>query len=156
MSCDPLPWQGCARLASGVRVRRTWWGWGWTVDWQTVLVLALVGGALVAPVAAAVTSLWPSRATRWAALACLTMVAAAVALVGTLWWSEASREPPPGSSDEFVEYGDDSGVVIFMSAAIIFAGLVNLGGWAVANARAPEPSDHRRPPPRPTVGGSRS
>jgi hypothetical protein len=123
------------------------------VDWQTAVMLALVAGVLVAPVAAAVTSLWPSRATRWAARACLTMVVVAVALVGTLWWSEATREPPPASDDEFVEYGDDSGVVIFMLAAIISAGLLNLGGWAVANARAPEPSAQRRPPPGSTAGG---
>jgi hypothetical protein len=40
-----------------------------------------------------------------------------------------------------------------MSAAIIFAGLLNLGGWAVANARSPESSGQRRPPPRLTAVG---
>jgi hypothetical protein len=125
------------------------------VDWQVVLLLALVGGAVAAPLAAAITSLWPSRATRWAARACLTMVVLAVMLVGALWWEEASREPPERHDDEFVEYGDDSGVMIAMSAAVIAAGSVNLVGWVVANARTPMRRNRLPPHPTPATGSGR-
>jgi hypothetical protein len=121
------------------------------VDWGFALLLALIGGAVVAPLAAAVTSVWPSRATRWAARACLTMMVVAVALLGALLVEH--RLAGGGDRDEsgeFIERGDDSGVVIFMSAAVIAAGLVNLVGWRVANARTPMRRDGLPPPPTST------
>ncbi len=111
-----------------------------------MLLLAFV----IAPVAAAITSLWPSPATRWVARACLTLAVLAVVLVGTLWWTEASREPPEGHGDESMQYGDDSGVIIAMSAVGIALGLVNFIGGAVAYARTPTRDDRLRPPPTPT------
>jgi hypothetical protein len=54
------------------------------VDWGIVPLFALIVGAVVAPLAAVVTSVWPSRATRWAERACLTMVVVAVVLLGAL------------------------------------------------------------------------
>jgi formate hydrogenlyase subunit 3/multisubunit Na+/H+ antiporter MnhD subunit len=116
------------------------------VDWEVMLLLTF----LIAPVAAAISSLWPSPATRWVARACLTLVVLAVVLVGTLWWAEASREPPERHEDEFVEYGDDSGVIIAMSAVGIALGLVNFIGWAVAHARTPTRGDRLPPPPAAT------
>jgi hypothetical protein len=124
------------------------------VDWGIVLLLVLIGGAIVAPVAAAVTSLWPSGATRWAARACLMMVLLAVVLLAVMWVEH--RLTGGGyydESGEFIERGDDSGVIIFMSAAVLAAGLVNLVGWIVANARTPGQCDRPRPS---STSGSRS
>jgi hypothetical protein len=119
------------------------------VDWGIVLLFALICGAVVAPLAAAITSAWPSRATRWAARACLTMMVIAVVLLGALLVEHRlGGGSDRDESGEFIERGDDSGVVIVMSAAVIAAGLVNLVGWRVANARTPMRRDEL--PPRPT------
>jgi hypothetical protein len=123
------------------------------VDWGIVLLLILIGGAIVAPLAAAVTSLWPSGATPWAARACLMMVLLAVVLLAVMWVEHSLTGGGYYESGEFIERGDDSGVIIFMSAAVIAAGLVNLAGWIVANARTPGQSDRPRPS---STSGSRS
>jgi hypothetical protein len=115
------------------------------VGWGIVLLLVLIGGAIVAPLAAAVTSLWPSGATRWAARACLMMVLLAVVLLAAMWVEHSLTGGGCYESGEFIERGDDSGVIIFMSAAVIAIGLVNLTGWIVANARTPGQSDRPRP-----------
>jgi hypothetical protein len=54
-------------------------------------------------------------------------------------------------SGEYVDQGDDSGVVIAMSAVVIAIGLANLAGWAVANARTRTHRD-RLPPPTAASG----
>jgi hypothetical protein len=127
------------------------------VDWGIVVLLALIGGAVAAPLAAAVTSVWPSRATRWAARACLTMVVVAVVLLAASLVEHrlAGGGGYRDESGEYIERGDDSGVVIFMSAAVVAAGLVNLVGWRVANARTPMRRD-RPPPPPPSTPASGS
>jgi hypothetical protein len=124
---------------------------GGLLDWEIVLLL----GAVLAPLAAAVTAVWPSRATRWAARACLTMVALAVLLLPALRVedNQANRGYDDADSGEYVDQGDDSGVVIAMSAVVIAIGLANLAGWAVANART---RTHRaRLPPPPTAASGR-
>jgi hypothetical protein len=97
------------------------------VEWEVVLLLALVG----APLTAALTSVWPSRATRWAGRVCLMMVGAVIVIIGSLWWDAMSRRSP-------LQHGDDSAVVLSMSA-VLLVGAINLVGWAVAHARAPRP-----------------
>jgi type VI protein secretion system component VasK len=117
----------------------------------------LLLGAVLAPLAAAVTAVWPSRATRWAARACLTMVALAVVLLAALWVEDyqANRGYYDADSGEYVDQGDDSGVVLAMSAVVIAIGLANLAGWAVANARTRTHRDRLPPLPPPTAASGR-
>jgi hypothetical protein len=101
------------------------------VDWWVVVLMATAAGAVGAPLAAAITSIWPSRATRWAARSCLTMVAVSVVFLGLLWWESSQVE-----LNEYGEGGDDSGVRLVMGGIIVLVGLGNLVAWAIANERA--------------------
>jgi hypothetical protein len=72
------------------------------------------------------------------------MVLLAVVLLAVMWVEHSLTGGGYYESGEFIERGDDSGVIIFMSAAVIAAGLVNLAAvlelvldTAVAGPHAP-------------------
>jgi hypothetical protein len=76
----------------------------------------------------------------------------ALVLLVALWVDDHRNQGSYDDSGEYVEQGDDSGVVIVMSAVVIAIGSANLAGWAVANARTPGRRDRLLPPPTAAPG----